>query len=167
MASTDSRKRNMDGALSDERESPRGWFEDREHVFPIRVYYEDTDAAGIVYYANYLRFAERARTEMIRRLGVAHRQLMADAGVAFAVRSCAAEYRAAARLDDEILVRTRLDAVGGATIRATQRIVRADAPGAQTELVELKLRLACLDRALRPARLPAPIRTAIAEFVDG
>ena len=144
------------------REYPRGWFDDGEHVLPLRVYYEDTDAAGIVYYANYLKFAERARTEMIRCLGVEHRQLMAEAGVAFAVRSCAAEYLQPARLDDEIAVRTQIDAVGGASLGMTQRVVRPDDDRRQTELVVLKIRLACLDNALRPARMPADVRAAIA-----
>ncbi len=147
------------------RETPSGWFDNGEHVLPLRVYYEDTDAAGIVYYANYLKFAERARTEMIRCLGVEHRQVMAEAGLAFAVLSCAAEYRQPARLDDEIAVRTRIDAVGGASLRATQRVVRLDDNRNQTELVELRIRLACLDNAQRPARMPAGIRGAIAKLI--
>lgn len=146
-------------------ESPCGWFDDGEHVFPMRIYYEDTDAAGIVYYANYLKFAERARTEMIRCLGFEHRRSMAEAGVAFAVRSCAAEYLLPARLDDEIAVRTRIDAVGGASLKATQRVVQLDDDGHQIELVHLKIRLACLDKFHRPARLPADIRGAIAALM--
>ena len=131
----------------------------------MRVYYEDTDAAGIVYYANYLKFAERARTEMIRCLGFEHRQLMAGAGVAFAVRSCAAEYLQPARLDDEIAVRTRIDAVGGASLRATQRVVRRDDEQVETALVDLSIRLACLDQEQRPARLPVEIRSAVAALM--
>ena len=146
-------------------ESPHGWFDDGEHVLPLRVYYEDTDAAGIVYYANYLRFAERARTEMIRCLGVEQRQMLADRGVAFAVRSCAAEYLLPARLDDEIVVRTRIDAVAGASLKLTQRVLRLDADRAQTELVEMKVRLACLDKSHRPARMPAEVRSAMAALM--
>jgi acyl-CoA thioester hydrolase len=138
-------------------------------VLPLRVYYEDTDAAGIVYYANYLRFAERARTEMIRCLGVEHRPLMAGAGVAFAVRSCAAEYLEPARLDDRIVVRTRIDKAGGATLNATQRVFRLDSDDDggrdETELVELKIRLACIDRNQRPVRMPADIRNAVAALM--
>jgi len=145
--------------------APRGWFENGEHVLPMRVYYEDTDAVGIVYYANYLKFAERARTEMIRALGVEHGPLLALSGVTFAVRSCAAEYLQPARLDDEIAVRTRIDALGGASLRATQRVVRQDDPTGQRTLVELKIRLACLDAAQRPARLPAAVRRAIATLM--
>lgn len=168
MASTDGRNRVTDGKQNSPRESSRGWFEDGEHVLPLRVYYEDTDAAGIVYYANYLRFAERARTEMIRCLGVEHRPLMAGAGVAFAVRSCAAEYLEPARLDDRIVVRTRIDKVGGATLNATQRVFRLDSGDdndGETELVELKIRLACIDNNQRPARMPADIRKAVAALM--
>jgi acyl-CoA thioester hydrolase len=146
-------------------ESPRGWFDDSEHVFPVRVYYEDTDAAGIVYYANYLKFAERARTEMIRSLGFEHRRSMAENGVAFAVRSCAAEYLLPARLDDEIAVRTRIDAVGGASLEATQRVVQLDGDSNQIELVNLKIRLGCIDNSQRPARMPADIRGALAALM--
>ncbi|NNE83802.1 MAG: tol-pal system-associated acyl-CoA thioesterase [Alphaproteobacteria bacterium] len=165
MASTDDRNRVTDGDQNSPRESSRGWFEDGEHVLPLRVYYEDTDAAGIVYYANYLKFAERARTEMIRCLGVEHRPLMAGAGVAFAVRSCAAEYLQPARLDDRIVVRTRIDKAGGATLNATQRVFRVDGDDGETELVELKIRLACIDKNQRPARMPADIRKAVAALM--
>ena len=126
-----------------------------EHVFPIRVYYEDTDAAGIVYYANYLKFAERARTEMLRERGFDHRELDAKDGVAFAVRSCNADYLLPARLDDALEVRTRVTHIGGASLEADQDIARDDAI-----LTRLKVRLACINRAGRPARIPAAILAA-------
>jgi len=131
----------------------------------MRVYYEDTDAIGIVYYANYLKFAERARTEMIRALGFEHRRAMAETGLTFAVRSCTVDYLLPARLDDEIVVRTRIDAVGGASLNMAQRVVRPDQGGGETGLVELSIRLACLDRSQRPARMPADLRGAIAALV--
>ena len=126
-----------------------------EHVFPIRVYYEDTDAAGIVYYANYLKFAERARTEMLRERGFDHRELDAKDCVAFAVRSCNADYLLPARLDDALEVRTRVTHIGGASLEADQDIAREDAI-----LTRLKIRLACINRAGRPARIPAAILAA-------
>ena len=79
-----------------------GMVADGVHVFPVRVYYEDTDAGGIVYYANYLKFAERARTELLRIAGITHSDLMAESGVAFAVRHCAADFIKPARLDDPL-----------------------------------------------------------------
>jgi acyl-CoA thioester hydrolase len=143
------------------REGRSGWFEGSVHVLPGRVYYEDTDTAGIVYYANYLKFAERARTEMMRCLGTEHRRLMDEAGVAFAVRNCDAAYIAPARLDDAYLVRTRVCELRGASLRMAQTVLRADAQN-EAELVRLQVRLACIDAALRPARLPAPVRAALA-----
>lgn len=126
------------------------------HVFPVRVYYEDTDAAGIVYYANYLRYAERARTEMLRGIGMGSARMMEADGLAFAVRRCSMEFVKPAKLDDLLDVETRLVEVGGASVIADQRIKR-DA----TDLVRMKLTLACMSLAGRPARLPAPLRARL------
>ena len=126
-----------------------------EHVWPVRVYYEDTDAAGVVYHANYLRFAERARTEMLRAHGVDQGRLRAERGLAFAVRDCAIDYRAPARLDDALEVRTRAPRVGAASVRLEQTIRRGAAV-----LARLELRIACVDADGRPARLPAAVRAA-------
>jgi len=119
------------------------------HVFPLRVYYEDTDAAGIVYYANYLKFAERARTEFMRSCGIEHKELLEQEGIAFAVRRCEADYLKPARLDDLIEVHTRLLELRGASLEAEQVVCR----GAD-ELARLRLKLACMGRGGRPARLP-------------
>ena len=119
------------------------------HRIRIRVYYEDTDATGIVYHAAYLAFAERARTEMLRCLGLDHTRLRADFGVAFTVRRCAIDYRAPARLDDLLEIQTRILRLGGASLDLDQRIVR----GTQL-LARLDLRLALLGPDLRVARLP-------------
>lgn len=126
------------------------------HRFPIRIYYEDTDAAGIVYYANHLKFAERARTEMLRCLGLDHSTLRARFGLTFAVRRCLADYRAPARLDDELDVQTRLTRLGGASIDLDQRIFLD-----RRLLVALELRLVLLDQKLGVARLPAELRAAL------
>src|SRR5438132_6793513 len=94
------------------------------HSMPLRVYYEDTDAAGIVYYANYLKFAERGRTEMMRTLGFAHSGIRAETGIIFTVRRLAADYRSPARLDDALSVDTRILEIGGATLLLDQEISR-------------------------------------------
>lgn len=108
-------------------------------LLPIRVYYEDTDAGGVVYYANYLRFMERARTEWLRALGHEQRALM-DEGIAFAARSVTAEYLKPARLDDELTVVSTIESLGRAQIVFAQRVERA------TELlVDAKIRIACFD----------------------
>jgi len=126
------------------------------HVLPLRVYYEDTDAAGIVYYANYLKFTERARTDMLRLAGITHRELLAGAGLTFTVRRCEVDYLAPARLDDELEVHTRVLKVGPATMNAEQVVKRDGA-----ELVRSLVRLACINREGRPRRLPAALRAAL------
>jgi acyl-CoA thioester hydrolase len=126
------------------------------HRSRIRVYYEDTDAAGIVYHAAYLEFAERARTEMLRCLGLDHTTLRARFGLAFTVRRCAIDYRAPARLDDLLEIHTRKLRLGGASLELEQRVLRE----AQL-LTRLDVRLALLGADLRVARLP---RQLIAAF---
>lgn len=110
------------------------------HTLPTRVYYEDTDAAGIVYYANYLRFIERGRTEYLRAMGFQQQQIAAESGLAFAVRSLTAEYLLPARLDDELIVRSSIQSLGRAQLVFDQRIERND-----TLLFEAKVRIVCLD----------------------
>ena len=123
------------------------------HRFPIRVYYEDTDAAGLVYYANYLKFAERARTEWMRLIGLDHKELRASAGGAWAVRRCEIDYLRPARLDDEIELGTRVLSLGGATADMEQIATRGD-----VELARLAVRLAFITPEGRPVRLPAALR---------
>jgi acyl-CoA thioester hydrolase len=132
------------------------------HLHPIRVYYEDTDAAGIVYYANYLRFAERARTEMLRQMGHPHQALIEGEGLAFAVRRCAADYRRPAKLDDLLDVETRLIEIGRASLDLEQDVRRGD-----DLLVAMEVKLACIDSRLKPARIPDGLRQALLTFKRG
>ncbi|HXR85454.1 MAG TPA: tol-pal system-associated acyl-CoA thioesterase [Stellaceae bacterium] len=131
------------------------------HRFPIRVYYEDTDAAGIVYYANYLKFIERARTEMMRLYGVEHEKTRQSGGTAFIVRRCEIEYVAPARLDDELVVETRIKELGGATILLSQDVLRDGAM-----LVRTTVLVACIGVQGRPVRLPAELRSSLSSFND-
>ena len=126
-----------------------------DHVFPVRIYYEDTDAGGIVYHAAYLRFAERARTELLRQFGFTNRS------IAFAVVDCAVRYRRPARLDDALEVRTRPVGVGGATLELTQSIWRAG-----ELLVTIRIRIASLGENGRPRRLPVQLRHVFAQLRD-
>lgn len=128
------------------------------HHFRLRVYYEDTDAAGIVYYANYLRFAERARTEYLRQAGVDQRMLHSEEGVLFAVRHCEIDYLRPARLDDCLDVYSRIEAARGASVTIRQSIMRA-----AEILAQLSVRVACIDAAGRPVRMPARVRRAFAQ----
>lgn len=134
---------------------------DGAYLYPVRVYYEDTDAAGLVYYANYLRFAERARTEMLRRLGVEQERLRAESGLVFVVRRCTAEYLMPARLDDDLVIATRLTSLGGASLDLDQEVQR----GGDT-LVRLAFQIACVSQSGRPHRLPAALRAALASLND-
>jgi acyl-CoA thioester hydrolase len=122
--------------------------------FPVRVYYEDTDTAGVVYYANYLRYLERGRTEWLRTLGVEQFGLARQAGLLFAVRSLAIEYLKPARLDDLLAVLTEPTSLGRAQVTLVQRIERDG-----ETLVEATVRVACLDaKKMRPTALPAELR---------
>lgn len=139
-----------------------GRLEGRVHVYPVRVYFEDTDAAGIVYHSNYLNFAERARTEMMRLMDFAHARMW-EGGRAFAVRHCVADFRRSAVLDDLLEIRSRLVGVGGASVELEQRFNR---PTDGAHIVHLQLRLACITRDGRPARLPAELREKIRKFIS-
>lgn len=128
------------------------------HVSAFRVYYEDTDAAGVVYYANYLRFAERARTEALRAAGVPHADLQAEHGLLFVVRRVKMEYLRPASLDCLLRIATESIAIGGASVSLRQ--IFSDAAG---NLAELEVTLVCIHAAnLRPARIPQRWRTALA-----
>jgi acyl-CoA thioester hydrolase len=132
------------------------------HMLALRVYYEDTDAGGIVYHAGYLRFAERGRTEMLRLLGIDHRQLRELTGIVFTVRRLAVEFRRPARLDDAIEVRTTPVALGGATVDLRQGVWR----GAE-ELARLDVQVACMRVADgRPARLPKMLRDRLFALIS-
>jgi acyl-CoA thioester hydrolase len=128
-----------------------------------RVYWEDTDGGGIVYYANYLRFLERARTEWLRSLGHSQHELAHRAGILFAVAGLSVEYRRPARLDDELTI-TCEPRCERAVLRFAQRIYRAGAAGpTDSLLVEADVRVVCVDaRTLKPRRLPAFVAEELA-----
>lgn len=116
----------------------------------VRVYYEDTDSGGVVYYANYLRFLERARTELLRGLGFQQRELLDETGLVFAVRSITADYLKPARLDDVLQIETAIQALGRAQVTFAQSIRR----GEET-LLSATVRVACLELARgKPAAIP-------------
>jgi len=136
----------------------------RPHTFPVRVYYEDTDAGGIVYHSNYLNFAERARTEMVRELGISQRTMLEEGeGTAFAVRSANIDFRRSAKLDDLLSVETEVISIGGASIELDQRIIRAEDG---TELVRVGVRLGYITLSGKPARIPAPVRELFANRIS-
>jgi len=123
------------------------------HRLALRVYYEDTDLAGIVYYANYLKFIERGRTEYVREAGVDQTRLKAEAGIVFAVRRVEADYHLPAKFDDILDVVTSVESVSGARIVMRQVVERAG-----DVLFKAVVTLVALAENGRPARLPAEIR---------
>lgn len=123
------------------------------HRFPIRVYYEDTDMAGIVYYANYLRYIERARSDWVREIGIDQNVMKTD-GVVFAVRRVEADYIAPALFDDVLEVRTAMVQLTPARMVMEQRIYRED-----TVLFSAIVTIVCIGAAGKPARLPAKLRS--------
>ncbi|MFE3837342.1 tol-pal system-associated acyl-CoA thioesterase [Pseudogemmobacter sonorensis] len=126
------------------------------HSFPVRVYYEDTDLAGIVYYANYLKFIERGRSEWVRGQGVDQMALKEAEGIVFAVRRVEADYLSPARFGEELEVATRLLQIGGARIELAQE-VRRDG----VTLFRALVTLVCMNAQGRPARLPGPVRARL------
>lgn len=133
-----------------------------DHQYPVRVFYEDTDAGGIVYHSRYLNFAERARTELLRDAGIEQSRLFAEHGLAFAVRNCSVDYLSPARLDDMLEVRSRFKALRGASIEARQEIWCGE-----RHLVTLDLRVASVRvEDGRAVRMPAALRTVLAAYVQ-
>ena len=131
-----------------------GRFDGSAHRFPVRVYFEDTDLSGIVYHANYLRFMERARSDMLARVGIDQRAsfdadpAIGDSGV-YAVSDLRIRYRAPARLDDALVVVSTVTGIGAATATIQQRVMRGD-----TILTDATVTAAFLSRAGRPKRQP-------------
>lgn len=125
------------------------------HVFawPVRVYWEDTDAGGVVYYANYLKFLERARTEWLRSLGIEQNELVEDAGVVFVVRRVEADYLKPGRFNDMLSAECNLADVGRVSLEIHQRILREG-----DILLTAQVRIACVSaQHFRPAKIPAHV----------
>jgi len=127
--------------------------------WPVRVYYEDTDAGGIVYYANYLKFFERARTEWLRKIGF-NQEVLRQQGILFVVRDVSAKYRRSARLDDELEVSVQVEKLGKASFNISQSVYRI---GDEKEelLVNGYVSVACIDSSGSPRAIPVDIINTI------
>jgi acyl-CoA thioester hydrolase len=133
---------------------------DGRHRYAVRVYYEDTDAGGVAYHASYLRFAERARTEALRDMGIPHGELLQRFTLMFVVRRIEVDYLRPARLDDSLTVVTEPVTVGGASV-----LLRQDVRGTTGSCAVLAVRLACIDPGDgKPGRLPHRWRSALTEM---
>ena len=132
----------------------------KKHSFPVRVYYEDTDAAGIVYYANYLKFDERARTEALRLSGIDQSELMREQKVGFVVRRCTVDFLKPAHLDDLLTIETGLNDISKVSMELHQTVRR----GAVT-LVTMEVKLAVVGDGMKLAKLPDFVRKAMLKIL--
>ncbi len=127
--------------------------------FPVRVYYDDTDAGGVVYHANYLKFAERARTEYLRHIGFENTQIRDEHGIIIVVKTLEAEYLSPSRLDDFLIVQTRLLSVKNTSFVMEQKAIRDG-----TCVFSMNIVLVCVNEAGRPSKIPDAVKNA---FVEG
>lgn len=128
-------------------------FEDKTFSFPIRIYYEDTDAGGIVYYANYLRYAERARTEYLRHLGINQQEMLKSQEMGFVVRDCHISYKSPAKLDDTLNITCKVTELKGVSLKMEQKLYRGENVICEIEITLVFLSLP----AMRPTKIPAEI----------
>jgi acyl-CoA thioester hydrolase len=125
-----------------------GHFEGRVHLLPVRIYYEDTDMSGIVYHANYLKYFERGRSDFLRTVGIHHAELLQrDPPLAFAITAIESKFKAAARIDDCLVVHTTFDFLKGVRLGITQKIVRGD-----NLIATANVESVCIDLQGKPRR---------------
>lgn len=147
--------------MNDPDQASAGRFEGREHLLPVRVYYEDTDHSGVVYHANYLRYCERGRSDFLRLIDVRHAELLARAPpLAFAVIGVDIRFIKPARIDDALLVRTAFDHVKGPRMVISQTVERAGAI-----LATAAVEAVSIDLDGRPRRLPADVAAKLAPWL--
>jgi acyl-CoA thioester hydrolase len=150
-----------DAAIPDRDRPPLGYFDGRQHRFPIRVFYEDTDFSGVVYYANYLRFLERARSSFFRLAGIGHAELLErDPALAFVIRKINLDYRSSAKIDDVLTVITTYDVFKGARLLVTQWIERNG-----EIILTADSEAACIDLDGRPRRAPKDMIEKLTPFL--
>lgn len=136
-----------------------------EFSWPVRVYYEDTDFSGVVYYANYLKYMERARTEFLRSLGFEQDQLKQEQDVIFAVHSLSAQYKKPAIFNDELIVNSKITALGRASLTFNQSIARLSD---HANLCESEIKVVCLNaETFLPTGIPQQILERVGEVVSG
>ncbi len=139
-----------------------GWFEGRTHVFPVRVYYEDTDFSGVVYHANYLRFMERGRSEFLRISGAGHQGMLeSPEPLVWAVRRMNVDFRKPARMEEALTVRTNVLELAGARMRLAQAVLRGETP-----LVTAEVEVCIITLDGRPRRVPDSTRRKLELFLE-
>ena len=145
--------------------TPGGVFDGPRHLYGVRVYYEDTDLSGITYHANYLRWFERARSDLLRMLDIDQREAIEAGEGAYAVTEMNLKYLVPAKLDDDVVIETTCYELGAASVRMEQVARRVDTDG-ETELVKAHVRAGFLTPDGRPRRQPQAWRTAFKAFMD-
>lgn len=133
-----------------------------EFTWEVRVYYEDTDAGGIVYYANYLKFFERARTEWLRAVGIGQQVLLAEHDAMFVVKNVSADYHAPAKLDDVLNLTLTIEKLGRASV-----VFRQEAWCGTTLLNTARVKVGCVDSALRPRAVPEAAAARMRALLPG
>jgi len=143
-------------------EPSAGRFDGREHLLPVRIYYEDTDFSGIVYHANYLRFFERGRSDFLRVAGIHHSEMLASAEpAAFAVNKMNLEFLKPARIDDALVVHTVFETMRGPRIFIAQRLTRG-----VDVLVKASVEVCCISLTGRPKKPPAMLLERLKPFLE-
>lgn len=145
--------------------TPGGVFDGSRHLYAVRVYYEDTDLSGITYHANYLRWFERARSDLLRMLDIDQREAVETGEGAYAVTEMNLKYLVPAKLDDDVVIETTCYELGAASVRMEQVARRIDADG-ETDLVRAQVRAGFITLEGRPRRQPQEWRTAFRNFMD-
>lgn len=137
----------------------------KSHHFPLRVYYEDTDAQGIVYYANYFKFMERARTEMMRDAGFSHAAITHEDGQFFVVAEANAKYKVSAKLDDDLIIETKVSHLGSASLKLQQNVLKRVADN-DSLLLEGSIALVYVTQDGKPVRIPDKMRNALSPYLQ-
>ena len=145
--------------MGNHAQPPSGSFAGSRYLFPLRVYYEDTDLSGIVYHANYLKFCERARSELLLSLGIDQRAAAEEGEGHYAVAEANIRWLRPARLGDALMIETRAEELRAASVRLAQRVLRGD-----DCLAEIAIRVGFIDSDGRPRRQPADWRAAFDRF---
>ena len=141
-----------------ETETTKGrLFDDGTFSFPARIYYEDTDAGGIVYYANYLKYAERARTEYLRYLGINQQEMLKNKGIGFVVRDCHITYKSPAKLDDALNITCKVTELKGVSLKMEQKLYHKENTICEIEITLVFLSLA----TMRPTKIPVEISSLL------
>ena len=152
--------------MSVQLQLPGGLIDGPRHLYAVRAYYEDTDLSGIVYHANYLRWFERARSDLLRVLGIDQRAATEAGEGAYAVADLHIRYVRPTRLDDTVIIETRCIELGAASVKIRQRATRANDAGENELIAEQTARVGFIDPEGRPRRQPAEWRAAFAQFSE-